>query len=273
MSVRIPLVNNNGLIQQLQSPDSIPFVPRYSQIGVDADSLAYMRFAEATGATSFKNEVTGTYDFSVDLGSPVAGAIGPQGQPGGSGAMSGSIWIPGATSNIRIISADGAFEPANRLTINTLINISTFCVPPGFGRVVTKPAAPTSWIPPYQIVTLCFDPSGMTYFALSTDGVTAQAASIPSRVLPFHQWALLSGTYDGANLRLYLNGRPVGTTPATTGNIAWPTDGNTAPWVIGEPNPLTGEGFDGYVSSTWIDGVARSQSYLENLWDAVAPRF
>jgi len=233
-----------------------------------------LNFNEAPGATSFQNAITATQDFSVGLGTVYPGGVGPQGQPAIIGGLGGSIWIPGATSDVRLVSAIGAFEPVGAaITVSTWLWIDSYTRGTGSTRFILKPYYPTSWTAPYQVVNLYINATGYLIFSIYTTGASYVNSAGNQYQMPIREWCLLSGTYDGAYVRLYLNGTAIATPAAQTGNIGWQTGGNAGPWVIGEPNGVTGEGTNVRQGTIWIESVARSAAYLKTLYNQGAKRY
>jgi hypothetical protein len=249
-------------------------IPPYSDYTWDANTLVFLKFNELAETTSFKNEVTGSYDFSVSTGTVYPGGTGPQGLPAENGGLGGSIWIPGTTSDVRVQSAAGAFEPAgDKITVSAWVWMDDYTRGSGSTRIIHKPYRPSSWTAPYDVVTLCFNAFSGVYLAVYTSGASCVVSGGSAYICPRKEWMLLSGVYDGSYVRLYLNGRQIGNTNAQTGNIGWQTGGNAGPWVIGEPNGLTGEGVNLRQGPIWIEGIDRSAAYLQNLYRAGAKRY
>lgn len=60
--------------------------------------------------------------------------------------------------------------------------------------------------------------TGQASFLLSTDGSNQNGFQQSSNTMSTNTWYLLTGTYDGTNVKLYINDSLIGTTPMT-GNI------------------------------------------------------
>jgi hypothetical protein len=255
-------------------PQSAVAIPPYADPGMDASTLAYMKWNDLWNGTNYKNEVTGTLDFSAARGTPICACVGPQGQPGITGGLGGSVFLPGSTTDIGIASAAGAFEPAgNLLTVSVWVKIIVYKRATGSCRIIHKPYAPSAWNAPFQIVALYMNAAGGLYFSVYTSGASYVAVGVGSAmIVPTGEWCLLSGVYDGAFVHLYCNGLEVGTALAQTGNIGWRA-GGTSPWIFGEPTALTGEGGDLYQGPSWIESVARSAAYLKALYNKGAKRY
>jgi len=232
----------------------------------DSDTLALFLFKEPSTATSFKNEITGTNDLTINLGTPIPGVVGPFGEQ----QFSGGIYSPGTTQNLRMLTAVGAFEPPNYLTLSVWVFVQTYFRPgDNDGRIISKPFRPSTWVSPYQVVHMSIAQRGAN---MTFDGTVAPIfVKVDHNRVPFCEWALLSLTYDGSHIRLYVNGVELGNN-TLTGAIPWQTGANACPWVFGLPDPLWNEGIDLCYGPVWIEQVARSQAYLQELWRMGAKR-
>ncbi len=80
----------------------------------------------------------------------------------------------------------------------------------------------------------------------------AWQSSAPASV-PLNSWTNVVGTFDGANIRLYINGSPITPFPAVSGSIA----SSTTPLTIGG-DPGSGLFFQGLIDEIAIFGVRSS---------------
>ena len=243
-------------------PQSAVAIPPYADPGMDASTLAYMKWNDLWSGTSYKNEVTGTLDFSVARGAPAAACIGPQGQPGAIGGIGASIWLPSATSAVEVVSANGAFQPSgSALTVSVWMRIVG--LPAGDARLLSKVNG-GGWS-----FLLVRTSSNLLVFGVQTSAGTVWH-SVGAYVLPMHEWVMWTGVYDGAHIRQYMNGTEVGVSVAQTGTLVWPA---AAPWTLGDVAGSTGLGADWYAGPLWIDGVARSSAYIRSLYNKGAKRY
>ena len=82
-----------------------------------------------------------------------------------------------------------------------------------------------------------------------------------STVLSAATWYHVVGTYDGENLRIYLNGEIDGTTPQT-GNIDSTTDPVRIGWAIADFF-----GFDGIIDEVRISSIVRSAAWVKATYE------
>src|SRR5438552_1500221 len=94
------------------------------------------------------------------------------------------------------------------------------------------------------------------YFNTSTTSAGEQGAS-GSKWLPFNAWSHLAGTYDGASLKLYVNGQLV-RSQAVSGPIAT----STGPLLIGG-NSIWDQYFEGRIDEVRIYNRALSESEIQ----------
>ena len=235
----------------------------------DSDTLALFRFNEDVAGPGFANEATGAAGaLYVPGGSTVyPGNVGPFGYRATPGGPGGAVMLLGDSTNTRLVTANGAFEPSTNLTVSVWVFLHTYRKASGDGHLIAKMYRPSSWTSPYRVAGLFFDSSMM--LNAFVNGVAAQ---YDGHVVPLYEWALVSLTYDGASVSLYVDGCLVNFAHPT-GAIAWQTGGNASPWVVGEPPMISGEGLDARVGSLWIEQVCRSASYLLDVYRRGAKRF
>jgi hypothetical protein len=250
-------------------------MPFYTNPGFDAGTELYVRFDEALGATAFKNEVTGTNDMNTGAGTVKSGCIGPYGSPGSAASPGGSSWV-GADAG-RIVSANGAFEASN--TLLTMCGWWKMVDRPGaavYANLISKTFRPTTWTAPNLVAglyTLPLSGTGGLEFNVYVSGVSKAVSWANYGALPLGEWVMIAGTYDGSNLRLYLNGSLVSTTPAP-GTITWSTGGNASPWILGTPQAAGATAqYQSYIGPCWVESVCRSAAELLTRYQAGAKRY
>lgn len=152
------------------------------------------------------------------------------------------------------------------LTVSVWVRARSFA---SFGTIFNKAYRNNNtWTSPFVSIYLSLSNTG--------DGTWGPAITTGAGVLtqPFvggayrvmlGVWTLLSYTYDGANLRSYINGALALTTPVT-GNIDYGTHG---PWDIGGvSNAGVNQFWDGHIDDLRIENVVRSQAYFEAMYKA-----
>ena len=175
---------------------------------------------------------------------------------GNNGAVSGATWSASGRYG-GALSFDGA---TNWVTVNNSASISLTT-----GMTIeawVKTPADTNW----RCVVLKERTGGLSYGLYSGDtngypaGYIRPASDIDatsSSLLPLNTWVHLATTYDGATLRLYVNGVQAAAT-AMTGNIVT----STSPLRIGGDS-VWGEYFKGLIDEVRIYNRALGQSEIQ----------
>src|SRR3954470_19192301 len=136
-----------------------------------------------------------------------------------------------------------------------------------------KPAAVAS---DWSTVVLKERPGGLAYSLYAFDGSGKPPAAYIDRsgtdyaakgtaALPLNAWSFLTGTYDGTNVRLYLNGTLVAT-KATSGGIT----ASNSPLRIGG-NSVWGEWFNGLIDEVRVYNTALTAAQIRGDMTQVAP--
>src|SRR5579872_785574 len=74
-------------------------------------------------------------------------------------------------------------------------------------------------------------------------------------------WYYAAYTYDGTTLTAYMNGSPLGTSTAVSGDIKYDGYGQQ-PWLIGTDYSIAQGYFDGLIDEVHIASVPRSADWL-----------
>lgn len=116
--------------------------------------------------------------------------------------------------------------------------------------------------------TFSIDPSGLAYFAVCYDGFSG-ATVFSSSLIPSNQWTHLVGTYDGSNLRMFVNGIPQNSVPWTLGIFP-----GTVPIAIGATlGATTGAAtsfFNGLIDEVTLYKRALSSNEVASIYAAGA---
>lgn len=192
------------------------------------------------------------YSFDEGAGSIVADASGT----GNNGIVTAGSWVAGQYGNA--ISFNGVstwvtVNDSNSLDLGTALTMEAW----------VKPATLSGW----RTTILKEAPTGLAYALYSHDNAPRPAAYLNiagdqeasgTTSLPLNTWSHLATTYDGANLRLYVNGTQVGSRPLS-GLIATSSGplriGGNAPW---------GEYFSGLIDEVRIYDRALSASEIQS---------
>jgi len=110
--------------------------------------------------------------------------------------------------------------------------------------------------------TTSIDTSGKAYFLVSGDGIASHGVILHStHIVPLNQWTHFAATYDGVELRVYLNGVLEGQAPWTNGLFA-----GTAPLVIG--STTLASVFHGLIDEPAVYGRVLSADEIAALYNA-----
>jgi Concanavalin A-like lectin/glucanases superfamily len=197
------------------------------------------------------------YAFDEGAGSVVADASGN----GHTGTISGATWIAAGRYN-RGLDFNGTnalvtIGDAAKLDLTTGMTLAAWVYPTptltNWSTVVMKEQ------PGHFVYTLyAGSPANRPslYFNISTGSSGERSVTGPT-ALPLNTWTHLAGAYDGATLRLYVNGTPVAS-QAATGAIAT----SVSPLRIGG-NAVWGEYFRGRIDEVRVYNRAFSQADIQ----------
>src|SRR5439155_13889590 len=108
-------------------------------------------------------------------------------------------------------------------------------------------------------------PDGKVEFAVNSDGGLNNIASAFSlNPVPTNYWTHVAGVYDGATVKLYLNGAFQSSTPWTQGIFP-----GTAPLIIGA-TLSSGSFFDGLIDEAAVYNRALSTSEIAAIYNAAS---
>src|SRR3989338_8040792 len=97
-----------------------------------------------------------------------------------------------------------SLDITDKITISAWVNSFSAANRTNYGRVLEKSKDTTECIEPYTIYDLIFLPTGEAKFDIAIGGLAKGMASIT--VPSLNTWYHLVGTYDGSNMRIYVNG-------------------------------------------------------------------
>ncbi len=215
------------------------------RVAPDANDLAVFAFDEGPTATSLLS--TGTEasgDFSSILN-----------------ANPGSVGIFGSGLRLgtggRVYNANNHFQPSSAMTVSAWLRIEQY-LSGSYGRTVFKSANSGTWSSPFSsFELLSFDASSNAYCVVNTSG-GAGFVSVNRALIPLYEWVFVAVTYDGANVKLYMNGIVVNSV-ALTGTLTWNSNGE---WMMGRPFGIANEEAVFSIDDLRISSVARSAAYL-----------
>jgi hypothetical protein len=163
-------------------------------------------------------------------------------------------------NNTTLTSGDTAIAPSGMsLTVSCWVYCRSFPNPSTFvGK--TYHLTGTGWNNPFWSILMWPLTTGVFSSAYSIAGVVTQQDGPTTDLIPLNTWTFLAITYDGNLFKQYLNGNLIKQSSALGASLDW---GDGGPWCIGG-NQLQGTGgHDGFIDDVRVEGVPRSQSYLE----------
>jgi hypothetical protein len=175
------------------------------------------------------------------------------------GYFGGGLNFDGSTGRVDVHDA-ASLEPANAVTVTAYVNASGS--PGSFKYIVAKGASSCS-AASYGLYT---GPSGGLVFYVSQNAGTSFTRSADAGVGVWDgNWHFVVGTYDGANVRLYVDGAPVGSATPLSGPIGYglPT-GNDL--FFGHYDGCSGLDFRGSVDEPTVWSRALSPSEVQGTY-------
>ncbi len=111
-------------------------------------------------------------------------------------------------------------------------------------------------------------PNGQPAFLVNTNGTsTGRAIAVASSTVPLNTWTHVAGTYDGVNVKVYVNGVLAGTTPHTGTIFATPD-----PVLIGKanrtPSSFPDSFFSGLIDEVEVFNRALSAAEVASIFAA-----
>jgi hypothetical protein len=183
------------------------------------------------------------------------------------GKVGQAFSLSGVRAHIRIPDA-----PSLRLT--KALTVEAWVYPTAFGglahEIISKFDHPSTY--PYlnqRAYTFAVNSVGKLYLLVSSDGGTGGCAGVPSTdFLPLNQWSHVAGTYDGAALRVYINGVLAGQIPYSSGIFPGSDDLSIGGVVGGVPMGQMSSAFAGKIDEPAIYSRALSAAEILALYNA-----
>lgn len=159
------------------------------------------------------------------------------------------------------ISLNNMDIAGNQLTLEALINSSNLsnchfsqC------RIISKTTSPTPSDHYWMLSTDSTNGNNFLRFRVKTGGTTTSLVATLG-ALSNNTWYHVAATYDGANMKLFLNGNQVGSTPKT-GTLN--TDPTVEAWIGGNPPTDNSHPWYGGIDEVRIWNTARTQIQLQD---------
>jgi len=199
-------------------------------------------------------------DFT-DYGGPV---------PSVSGLLDKAYYIPGqfiSSNHDGTGGANSVTSATPEVSISTWIFLRRYYS--GYAAIVNKQYAAGSWSPPYTSCGLYtnFTTDGRWIAYITTSGTLKNITIGTNFALPMGKWSHLGMTWDGTNLKAYLNGNLAGSSVPGGGDIDYNTNGSPGKWFVGcVPDTGTIDGGNFIIQDVRIANIARPQSYFQNIY-------
>jgi len=219
---------------------------------LDEDKVAMLvKMSQGTSKSDFLTDVAGVWKFEDDLYDELRNYDGTfEGTANYEVGQEGkALEFDGLTNLVNV----GNFEPTgNQLTVATWV----YHRDGGDDRVICKAAGTAVADHVFCIgianttVRIRLDTGSTT----SHDGTTA---------VPINDWTHVAFTYDGTEIRIYVNGQPAGGPFGKSGNI----EASSQPVVIGNINLIDNRYFYGYIDEVIILERALTPTEIQDLFN------
>jgi hypothetical protein len=221
----------------------------------DADGDGATNLQEYQAGTVPIPEAGGIWYFDEGTGTSVADASGN----GNTGTLTGGVtWAPGINGTALSFDGTGRVTVADdtSLDITDAITIAAWISPSrrATQRVLTKALYDTT--DGFEIGLSNSNRTAFVRFNQGSSRNTYRANAVTTYPTDGSTWMHVAGTYDGSDIRFYINGVLETTVPAPGLVIG----GNTLPLVFGAENDGT-DGFSGAIDEVYIQGYALDGSY------------
>jgi len=230
-----------------------------------SDTIFYMFYGNSSVTTNQSNK-TGTWDANyagvwhlangAALSASDSTANGNNGTvtraTATEGQIDGAANLSGSQQYIDLGDNPSLQITGEELTVEAWINTSE-ASPSAYERLIVKETPGNG--SPYVTYGMYRNPGNTTLDWCISSGATLNCAVTSN--LPVNSWTQVVGTYDGSNLRVYVNGA-LNDTVAMTGNIG----ATTQDVVIGADTADGGEFFNGEVDEVRISDSVRSADWI-----------
>ena len=166
------------------------------------------------------------------------------------------------TSNYISVANNATLNPASAFTVEAWVKLNSL---PGASTNYNIVSKETYCTQGYRLLSVGYGNGGKFYFLVC--GLAGTPAIVGTTVPTIGTWYHVAGVYDGANLKLYVNGLPEGTPPIASGTIT-NTIGSMG---IGSYNGGSLEFMDGTIDDVRIYNYARSASQILEDMNKTAP--
>jgi hypothetical protein len=220
----------------------------------DASYFVVLHYPDGT-TLDRKNSVTGTATNKT-------GTVNAAPQP-----FNGSASTSGSSGNYESVTRTSALEPSSAITIESM----TFTLGTGGdgeNAIMSKPYRTSGWTSPFMSYRQQHTASGTELVCdITTSG--SRGFVISSAVIPFASWEYNACTYDGSNIKGWINGSNNGT-QAKSGSIDY--SGGTTDLDIGvDTQYSTGDFFNGRRTEQRAASEAKSANWIATSGNVLTP--
>jgi hypothetical protein len=257
-TLTIPAGATSGTITVAVTGDTAVEANETFLVNLAAPVNATLTDAQGQGTITNDDAATGglvaAYGFEEGTGTAAADSSGT----GNNGVLNGPAWTAAGKFG-GALSFDGVNDwvtiaDANSLDLSSRLTLEAWI----------RPTSIADWS---SVILKERGTGGLAYSLYAADGAnrppsayiyrSRDVAAVGTAALPPNAWSHLAATYDGANVRLYVNGALAATT-AITGNIA----ATTNPLRIGG-NAVWGEFFSGLIDEVRVYNRALSLAEVQ----------
>src|SRR6059036_1274181 len=205
------------------------------------------------------------YGFDEGTGTSVVDRSGN----GNSGIITGATWSSSGRFGKALAFGPGALVTVNdsaSLDVTGALTLETWVYPTALSaswmNLICKPAGNPGSVPPCYVLQGCSSSQAPSFFVSP-----ASANAVAPSALSLNTWSHLAATYDGAMMRLYVNGVQVASR-AQTGTMTTSSDALS----IGG-NTFSGQNWTGLIDEVRIYSRALSPSEIQtDMNTPVAPK-
>jgi hypothetical protein len=165
------------------------------------------------------------------------------------------------TSNYTRVTRTSALEPTSALTLESY---AWSAIQPAGREMISKPYRTSGWTSPFISYRMLAENTGggpgRICMSITTSGTRTEGCN-SSAVLLAQNWNYAVGTYDGSNIKTYVNGANTSTT-VKTGSIDY-NAGSGGDLVFGTATPYTSITYwSGYLDEQRISSDAKSADWI-----------
>lgn len=235
-------------------------IPGYWQ-ATDADTLLCWKLDEASGATTWAEQISG-YTMSYANNAPTSGAMT-------------TPWLSTAVQTNSASTGTFWKSTNSNTTTSTSFSMSIWHYPTSFssdypfiiGKQYRTNGSANGWTAPYSSVNIngTTGADGTIEFQAAVSGT--QYSTTLTQKLVANAWQFLAITFNGTSkvAKFYYNGTLSQTLSALSGAIDWNSGGSPGPWIMGA-NANGGNFAKGYFADYRVYGVEKAAGFWSSMY-------